>query len=99
MSATNRGERGGADPLAAALGSVLNRRGKNYLDSDELGFARQLREVAQICWMEAGEPKRLRSEDADRAAVCRSLVGSEPQLLGAPAPRGQKIHLVRSSPD
>lgn len=87
-----------ADPLAAALRNVLNRRGKNYQATDDLGFARQLREVAQICWMEAGEPKRLRSEDADRAAVCRSLVRRGQELLGEPAPKGQKIHLVRSPP-
>lgn len=63
-----------ADPLAAALANVLNRRGKNYMVQDELGYARQLREVAQICWMQAGEPKRLREEDGDRAGVCRELL-------------------------
>jgi hypothetical protein len=62
------------DPLAAALRTVLNRRGKQYVNSDELGFARQLREVAQIAWMQAGEPRRLREEDGDRAAVCRELL-------------------------
>jgi hypothetical protein len=63
-----------ADPLAAALRVVLNRRGQSYVKDDDLRFARQVREVAQICWMHAGEPGRLREEDADRAEACRELL-------------------------
>lgn len=62
-----------SDPLAHALDVVLRHGGKNHVARDDLTAARRVREVAQICWMYAGEPDRLRSEDADRAAVCHEL--------------------------
>lgn len=79
-----------ADPLAAALRVVLDRRGHNYLQQDELAWARQVRNVAQLCWMALGEPERLRSEDADRAQVCRELVKR--------GGRGRTLRLVPSTP-
>lgn len=69
----------GADPMAVALRTVLNRRGQSYVKGDDLRFARQMREVAQICWMCAGEPDRLREEDVDRAEACRELLGQRAQ--------------------
>lgn len=64
------------DPLADALRVVFSRRGaaKYQVQGDELAWARQVRDVAQVCWMQAGEPERLRSEDEDRSKVCRDLV-------------------------
>lgn len=70
-----------ADPLAAALRVVLKRHGRNFVQQDELAWTRQLREVAQICWMQAGDPKKLRDEDVDRAETCRELV--RPRSRGA----------------
>jgi hypothetical protein len=98
VSAT--GEGAPADPLAAALNHVLARRGTNHVAQDDLTSARRVREVAQVCWMHAGEPERLRSEDADRAEVCRELVrpwsrGRDPEKWRiANAERRARLRLV-----